>query len=188
MPGTKQPFTIELALLGFVRYQSMYPYEIHQRLHQTEALSAVWRLKQAHLYAILRRLEEEGYLTSVTEPQVTRPPRKVLSMTPHGRAAFDTWLDEPVAHGRDFRLEFLAKLFFAQQDGPAAVDVLVRRQRHACQQRLDLLNQQLTAVAPEQRYELLVLEFRRGQLAAIIGWLDRCLNVLVPAGRSVYRG
>ena len=32
MPMLKQPLTIELALLGFVRQQPMYGYEIHQRL------------------------------------------------------------------------------------------------------------------------------------------------------------
>ncbi|MEN9938746.1 MAG: hypothetical protein RLZZ387_5325 [Chloroflexota bacterium] len=184
----KQPFTVELALLGFVRHQPMHPYEIHQRLHQTETLSAVWHLKQAHLYAILRRLEDEGYLTSVTEPQGSRPPRKVLSMTPQGRAAFNAWLNEPVAHGRDFRLEFLAKLFFAQQEGPVAVGTLVKHQCHACQQRLDALDQQLAALAPEQQYERLVLEFRRGQLAAIIAWLERCLDVLAPASRGICHG
>lgn len=177
----KQPFTIELALLGFVRHQPMHPYEIHQRLEQHDALGAVWHLKQGHLYAILRRLEEEGYVVSVTQPQGTRPPRKVLSMTPEGRTTFLQWLSEPVAHGRDFRLEFLAKLFFAQQEGPAAVGLLVERQRHAFQQRQDQLDRRLAALPAGRPYEQLVLEFRRSQLATIIAWLDRCVETLTPA-------
>lgn len=180
MPGLKQPFTVELALLGFLRHRSMHPYELYQRLYRDEALGAVWRLKQAHLYAILRRLEEEEYVASVTEPQGTRPPRKVLSLTPEGEAIFSQWLSEPVAHGRDFRLEFLAKLFFAQQDGAAAVGLLLERQRHIFHQRQNELDQQLAALASSQPYERLVLEFRHGQLAAIIAWLDRCVEALTP--------
>ena len=42
-------------------------------------------------------------------------PRKMLRLTPRGREAFAEWVRNPVEHGRDFRLEFLAKLYFATQ-------------------------------------------------------------------------
>ena len=181
MPGSKQPFTVEHSLLGLLSQQPMHPYELHQRLLQNEALGAVWHVKQAHLYAILRRFEEHGYLESVTEPRGTRPPRKVLSLTAAGDAAFRRWLSEPVAHGRDFRLEFLAKLFFAQEQGASAVQSLVAQQRYACQERLATFEAQLTDLGSERPYEHLVLEFRRGQLAATLAWLDRCADLLIPA-------
>ena len=41
-----------------------------------------------------------------------------MTLTPDGLAAFDRWVASPVAHGRDFRLEFLAKLYFAMQSRP----------------------------------------------------------------------
>jgi PadR family transcriptional regulator, regulatory protein AphA len=180
MSGVKQPFTVELGLLGFLRQQPMHPYELHQRLLQSEALGTVWHVKQAHLYAVLRRFEEAGYLESVTEPQGLRPPRKVLSLTAEGESTFQRWLSTPVAHGRDFRLEFLAKLFFAHAEGVSGVQALVGQQRHACEERLARFDTQLASIGSAQPYERLVLEFRRGQLAATLAWLDRCVDLLVP--------
>src|SRR6185503_10578145 len=128
-PMLKQPLTIEYALLGFLRQQPMHAYEIHQTLLRPEALGLVWHLKQSLVYVMLERLEHEGYITTTLEPQNSRPPRKLLHMTPSGRAAFERWLVLPVEHGRDFRLEFLAKLYFASRDDPAVVARLLTAQR-----------------------------------------------------------
>lgn len=178
MPGIKHPLTVELALLGLIRQQPLHPYELHQRLNQTEALGQVWHLKQAHLYALLRRLEAAGYVTSITEPQGSRPPRKILQITPAGETIFQHWLQTPVSHGRDLRLEFLAKLFFAHQEGLPVVTNLLARQRESCQQRLYALEAQLTALPTEQTYQRLVLQFRHGQLAAVLAWLATCSATL----------
>lgn len=50
MPTIKQPLTVELALLGLVREQSIHPYEMHQRLLQREALGFLWQLKQSQRF------------------------------------------------------------------------------------------------------------------------------------------
>lgn len=183
MPTQKQPLTVELALLGLLREGAMYPYEMHQRLLQREALGFLWQLKQSHLYALLARLEAAEYLVHTLESQGSRPPRKLLQVTPEGRAVFTRWLHEPVAHGRDFRLEFLAKLYFASQDGADTVSALIARQRDACRQRIDALTEQIAALPPDQPFERLVVQFRHGQLAATLTWLESCTHALgaVPA-------
>lgn len=174
----KLPLTLEHALLGFVRERPTHAYDIHQRLEQAEALGLVWHLKQSQLYFLLNRLEEAGYLTSTLEPQPNRPPRKILQLTPSGEAAFAHWLTAPVEHGRDFRQEFMAKLFFAQQEGPAALAMLIERQRSACQQWSAELEAQRAASGTARVYDDLVLQFRIGQLAAILSWLDTCTATL----------
>jgi DNA-binding PadR family transcriptional regulator len=122
----------------------------------------VWHLKQSHLYALLARLEAAGYLASATATQGNRPPRKMLHLTARGEAAFAEWLASPVEHGRDFRLEFLAKLFFAARDGSPAI----------------------AALLASQPFEQLVLRFRLGQIQAILPWLDQCAQVLsAPASQ-----
>ena len=72
-PMVKAPLTMEYALLGFLRDEPMHAYEMYQQLHETEALGLVWRIKQSQLYALLARLEETGYLTTVTAPQRDAP-------------------------------------------------------------------------------------------------------------------
>jgi PadR family transcriptional regulator, regulatory protein AphA len=172
------PLSLEHALLGFLRQHSMYPYEIYQTLAQARELGRVWHLKQSQLYALLTRLEEAGYISSTTESHGTRPPRKIMSLTPSGLAAFDAWTLAPVSHGRDFRLEFLAKLYFASQSGPNAVTSLVDRQLQSCEGWLVDLDSEAAAVQGESQFDWLVLQFRIDQINAIISWLGTCAETL----------
>jgi DNA-binding PadR family transcriptional regulator len=172
------PVGIEYALLGLLRERPMYGYEMHQRLLQVEQLGLVWHVKQANLYALLGKLEAAGLLVSVTEPQGTRPPRKVLQLTPQGAAAFAHWMATPVEHGRDFRLEFLAKLFFAVQDAPEIASALLARQRQACEQALAELRTQGQRLDTRRPFDQLVLQFRIGQLQAMLSWLDQSAHDL----------
>ena len=176
--SVKSPAGIELALLGLLRQQSMHAYEMHQHLLHAEQLGLVWHLKQAHLYALLGNLEAAGFLSSVTETHGARPPRKVLHLTPSGHAMFTQWMASPVEHGRDFRLEFLAKLYFAAQDGPATVEALIARQREACERWLAELRAQLSELDATRPFDQLVLQFRIGQMQAILPWLEQCAHAL----------
>jgi PadR family transcriptional regulator AphA len=178
-PMIKLPLTIEHALLGFLRERPMHAYEIHQTLTRPQALGLVWHLKQSLVYVMLERLEAAGYLTTTLESQGTRPPRNLLHLTPNGRAAFAQWRVTPVEHGRDFRLEFLAKLYFAGQDDPAAAAQLITDQHAACQAWLADLHLQARVLAGARDYDWLVLQFRIGQLDAILKWLDTCAATVV---------
>ncbi len=178
MSGVRHRLTIEFALLGLVRRRPMHPYEIHQHLRNDSALGEIWCVKQAHLYALLRRLEEEGFLIGVTETQRNRPPRRVLSLTERGHEAFAGWMRTPVTHGRDFRLELLAKLYFAHQEGAESVQSLIAQQQSACQRMLDDLDHKAVTLAPDQPYRHLIIRFRRGQIQATLAWLDTCRMAL----------
>ncbi|MFN8541329.1 MAG: PadR family transcriptional regulator [Thermomicrobiales bacterium] len=178
-PMVKLPLAMEHALLGLVRQRSMHAYEIHQLLTQAEALGLVWQIKQGQTYALLARLEEAGYVASTLEAQDARPPRKILRLTPSGEAAFARWLATPVRHGRDFRLEFLAKLFFAAQEPDSTLSALLAAQRAACREIIAQLNGRIAAVSPDRPYDRLVLQFRLGQLDATLLWLDECAATLL---------
>jgi PadR family transcriptional regulator AphA len=180
----KAPPGLELALLGFLRREPMHAYEIHARLAQAEALGLVWRIKQSHLYALLARLEEAGYLVGSVQPQSTRPPRRMLALTAEGRDAFERWLTAPVAHGRDFRLEFLAKLFFATQEDAGSVATLIAAQRTACDRWLADLHEHVASLEADRVYERLVLGFRASQIEALMRWLDECETTLGSPGAS----
>lgn len=179
-PMIKLPLTVECALLGFLRERPVHAYEMHQQMQQAEALGLVWHLKQSQLYALLTKLEEAGYIAADLEPQANRPPRKMLSLTEQGRVFFDQWRSTPVEHGRDFRIEFLAKLYFARQAGSGAVAQLLATQREACLGWLGALRDQ-SAALDEGSFEWLVVRFRLGQIEATLVWLDTCSSALAPA-------
>ncbi|HEU5101555.1 MAG TPA: PadR family transcriptional regulator, partial [Roseiflexaceae bacterium] len=177
----KQPLAIEHALLGFLRQQPMHAYEIHQTLLRAEALGLVWHLKQSLVYVMLERLEAEGYISVALEPQGSRPPRKILHLTPAGQQAFAEWLITPVGHGRDFRLEFLAKLYFASHDDPASATTLLAAQKAACRDWLVDLRAQADTLSDTRDYDWLVIQFRIGQIEALVAWLDICATTVISA-------
>jgi DNA-binding PadR family transcriptional regulator len=181
--GADEPTAVgmEVALLGLLRTGPAHGYELHQRLLHAEALGLVWHLKQGHLYALLAKLEAADLLDSSMAPQGIRPPRKVLRLTAAGEEVLALWLVAPVEHGRDFRLQFLAKLYFAREAGASTVRLLLERQRVACHQWIAELQRQVSALGPNRTYEQLVLQFRICQLQAIVPWLDECESLLAGA-------
>ena len=184
MPMVKQPLTIEHALLGFVRQQPMHGYEIHQRLLASAELGMVWSIKQSLLYAHLTRLEEEGLLTSQFTLPNMKAGRKILQLTEAGETAFLQWARSPVEHGRDFRVEFLAKMYFLRQESTSAALELVARQRWVIRQRLMEMHIQIADLGDTHSYEWLVVRYRIGQLEATKEWLDVCTDWLMNAEQT----
>ncbi len=171
MPQRPAPLTIELALLGYVRGEPLHGYEIYQQLVASGGLGDVWSVKQPLLYAHLKRLEAECLLTGTVEVQSDRPARRLLAITPAGEAAFAQWLVQPVTRGRDLRLEFLAKLYFARREADAvALRLLGAQDLQLCQwlDRLAVRRHDLPAGAI---YERLVIDYRCGQVTAALTWL-----------------
>lgn len=175
-PVLYTPTSVAWSLLGFLHQRPMHGYEIYQQLEAAQGLSLVWKLKQSQLYALLARLEAQGHVTHTLQPQETHPPRKVFTLTAAGREAFQAWVSGPVARGRDFRIAFLAKLYFAREQGPEATRQLVQRQREVCAAWIADYRAQLHALPADQDYAALVLRFRVGQIEAMLAWLDGILD------------
>ena len=177
-PMISLPLTTEHALLGFLRQRPMYGYEIHQQLEDPTGLGQVWRLKQSRLYSLLVKLEREGYVTTTLEPQESRPPRKVFALTDAGAQAFRVWVQSAVPRGRKFRLDFLAKLYFARREGPEVTRRLIEAQRQSCRDWLAAEHMETAGLQEVQPYQWLVHQFRTGQVEAMLAWLDTCEKIL----------
>jgi PadR family transcriptional regulator AphA len=128
------------------------------------------------LYAQLKQLEEAGLVEAQMEPQPSRPARKVYHLTPEGRAVFLEWVRQPTPYLRHLRVEFLARLYFFRWLALDGLDELVARQQAVCQDQIERFER--LAVETGDEFRRCVLEFRRGQLEAVVGWLDRCLETL----------
>ena len=174
-PLHQTPLTIEHALLGFVRDEPLHGYEINRRLLETPELRLVWRVKQGRLYALLSRLEEEGLLDAILEPQDGRPPRKVYHLTSDGARAFDRWLTQPVQLPREMRLEFMLKLYFALLAGRETALQLINGQLKICER---WLATQTGSDTPSD-YARAVRRYRRGHIEAIRDWLAQLPAELV---------
>ncbi len=178
-PMVSSPLTTEHALLGFLYKNPTHGYDIHQRLSDPAGLGLVWHVKQNQLYALLGKLERKGFVTTQLEPQDNRPPRKIFNLTAAGQEAFLAWIGQPVEHGRKLRLDFLAKLYFAQRQGPTITEYLIEQQRLACRDWLAGEQTKAAELKDTNPYDWLVHEFRVGQMQAILTWLDTCQEALL---------
>ena len=167
--------SIEHGLLGFLYQEPRHGYAIHQELSDPAGLGLVWQIKLSHLYALLGKLENAGFVSTTTELQENKPPRKIYHLTAEGQSAFLSWVQSPVKNGRSLRLEFLVKLYFARVEGAEVASHLLAAQRALCHDWLAveqaLINEELTN---DRRYGRLVHQFRLGQIQAMLDWLDHC--------------
>jgi len=168
----KQALTIEPAILGFLREGPLYGYDLYQRLVAPAALGRVWPLGQSQFYALAARLEAEGFIAVTPEPRGGRPPRKLLCLTPAGEVAFSSWLHAPVDLAENLERDLLARLFFARQAGPAAVQRLLAPQRARLRAWLHWLREEARERAVAHSYPWLVHQWQIRQAEAALDWLD----------------
>ena len=172
MPRQSSPLSVEYVLLGFLEQESIHGYDLYKRLNSLEPVGLVWRIKQSQLYAIMDRLEVEGLVTSTVIPGESHPNRKQYELTDSGRATFMSWRSSPVQHGREIRMEFLAKLFFALQAGKETTLALVKNQLASCSTWADNIENALNETPETKIYERIVFQYRLTQMRAVIDWLE----------------
>ncbi len=82
-------------------------------------LGNVWHLSQSQAYAILKRLEARGDISSRLVEQDKLPARQILYITSSGKQRFEEWLQNAGHNARSIRLEFLTRLYFTRRYHPA---------------------------------------------------------------------
>jgi len=173
MPRQQSPLSIEYVLLGFIDQHPIHGYDLFKKISQFDAISLVWHIKQSQLYALLDRLEEEGLISSSMIQGESHPNRKEYSLTSVGAQTFYAWRSSPVEHGREIRLELLAKVFFALQASPDEVIELFESQKEKCFEWLQESQNSLLTLTEAQMYERIVFQYRIAQIEATIQWLEQ---------------
>ncbi len=164
----------QVALLGLMWDQPKHGYELHKEA--VAELGRVWHIGLSQLYAQLKQLEEMGLVSTEIVPQPSRPSRKVYHPTPEGRQFFLDWLHQPTAYLRTMRVDLPLRLYFFRRLGLPDLDRFLTLQTSRCREQADRFGQ--LAAGAKDDFRRLVLEFRRGQLEAVIHWLDKCREVL----------
>ncbi len=174
---SSHPRSPEFALLGFLIEAPTHGYILHRQL-ETE-LGQVWHISQSQTYAILKRLEAQGDISSRHLEQEKLPPRQLLQITPSGRRRFQSWLRHPSGSSvRSIRLEFITRLYFARKLYPGRVQSIIAAQTAEVKADLERLHGILASVPPEQAFNRLGLELRIRQLYSISDWLGECRQSL----------
>ncbi len=173
-PRKKNTSPMEIMLLGFLDERPMHGYDLFKTLSQPGGLSEIWHINQSNLYAMLESLEKNGYLISHLMQIGNSPTRKEYHITAAGSLLFEHWLKEPVLHGRDMRQIFLAKLYFAVQNGPGTAMALVKKQKSIAEAWLAEMQKAMQDLTVEDQYDQLVYDSRIRQISAWLEWLSEC--------------
>jgi DNA-binding PadR family transcriptional regulator len=168
----RRPLTLELGLLGYLEQGPLHGYQIYQLITDATGLNVVWKLKQAHLYSLLVRLEQAGYINGTLQQQETRPARRVYRLTDKGKATFQGWLVSPVDTPRQMRQEFQIKVYFARLAGKETLLLLIHEQRAVCQRWLDAQLELAAQIKESNSFSNSVYKYRLGQIKATMTWLD----------------
>jgi DNA-binding PadR family transcriptional regulator len=182
--GTR-PLLYELFVLGELMVQPMYGSFLHETARRI--LGPFRPLSWGIISPLLRRLEQEGLVTSLIEerrgglPPLGRgqPPR-VYEITPAGRERFLTLLLTPSAYSRDTPEEFVIKLTkfqFLTSSQRRAVLVWYRGYqdslRRAYQEALDYVLHNPEITDGERAWIRHSIDYRLHRVQAEHSWLDQ---------------
>lgn len=179
--------------LGLLAEGPAHGYELFRRFKAS--LGGLWRISESQFYATLKRLEARGLARPAEvpaggTPTGAAPGPRTLSLTPEGRALFESWLAEPTApSSRLLHLEFLARLHFLARLGPAAAASAAEAQARALAGDIARLEAALprspaadrAAAAPD--IGALSAAFRLSQLRAALAWIEESV---LPAAAAAF--
>ncbi len=160
----------EFALLGFLYGGQSYGYDLHQKL--SNELGQVWHLSQSQAYAILKRLEHRGDISTHLIQQDKLPARQMLRITTAGRRRFTDWLEKSIStNSRSIRLEFITRLYFANLYRPEKTAHIYDAQYAEIQSSIARLETLIAHLPPEQVFNHLSLNLRLSQMKLIQDWM-----------------
>jgi DNA-binding PadR family transcriptional regulator len=169
--------TPDNTLLGLLAANARHGYQLLDCFRDPSQLGEVWNLSTSQLYAVLKRLSAQGFITGHEIDSEDAPTRTEYALTQEGTKRLESWLHEgcPSASIRAVRVEFLSRLHIARLLNIPTIPV-VQAQKAACNQKRAELVKQRDLMEPGVGF--LVLELVIAQLDAVLLWIDRC--ELVP--------
>lgn len=170
--------TPDETILGILAAQPQHGYALLTAFDDPARLGSVWKMSASQLYAVLKRLERQGWVAGTEQGTENAPPRTEYAITDAGWMALRGWLDDPRPSPsvRRVRVEFLSRLYIAQllRRSPQPI---IAHQRSACDAelaRIRGLAAELPSGTGALAQALMIV-----QLEALLGWIDDCESILV---------
>ncbi len=132
---------LELATLGLLQKQPQHGYQLKQELERF--ISGCISVNYGAIYPLLKRLEQQGFLTlSITEGEGGGK-RKIYSITEQGQRRFqEKMLEHPKESWVNARSRFMIKFVFFSYVKPQQRIDLIKKRLEVCQTRLHQEKQQ----------------------------------------------
>lgn len=176
------------AILGLLTWGPMTGYELKSTLESS--VGNFWSESFGQIYPELRRLAENGLVTSSSEGEETGKSRRRYAITEAGRDALKNWLAESPKH-RPPRNELLLKIFFARQGNLDDVVGYVEETRRLYMSRQAALEKKEDALKvkfqghPALPFWLMTIRNGKYSYAATVAWCDETIEELKKQQISV---
>ncbi len=164
----------QYAILGFLSKRDLSGYDLLQLFKKVSQF--YWSESNAQVYSMLKRFEEQGWVTSCVDDNSGERKRCVYSITQAGRDHLQQWLEAPTKLAI-YREELLLKLGSAQH---LSRDIILKHlDEYETHLRQELLNHQSVVGhiekghkgRPDQPYLLLVHDYVDRVLKAKLDWI-----------------
>lgn len=174
----------ENPILAVLSLAPVHGYDVWRYLKQH--LGTVWQMSRSQVYGLLSQMERAGLVRHERVEQINLPARKVFFLTPEGQAAVDRWMQEPVYHVRELRMEFPTKLHFARERSTARAQELVEKQVGVCRgKRTELEREQALSTSEIERQ---VFAYRIRVVDTTVEWLRDILRSERSAQKVGFHG
>ncbi len=177
---------IKFILLGFLNYQPMTGYDLKQTIDETSA--HFWHAYHSQIYTTLRKMEEDGLVTSQFVQEDSAPDRRIYTITASGKKAVRAWLDKTLTEMSPIKEELLVRLFFSAQRDPQDVLAELRLQRELHREKAaayQAIGAHISAQAPKRRglerdekFWRLTLDMGMRYEAMYLAWLDHSIQTI----------
>ena len=122
----------EYAVLGVLAEGPSHGFAIARELAPTGSIGRVLTVRRSLAYRAIDRLVSEGLARPTrVEAGDAGPQRRVHRITPAGRRLLTAWLERPVRHLREMRLEFRLKLVLLERAGRSPLALVAGAARRA---------------------------------------------------------
>jgi DNA-binding PadR family transcriptional regulator len=160
----------ELLLLGLLRQGKTHGYQLNEFIERD--MGHFINLKKPTAYALLDRMEKQGWITQVRTQEGNRPPRHTFTITEDGERRYQELL-------RD-NLSAFADSFFAGDVGLTFIhDVPPREAVELLEKRRSGLLEELATMRDVPQHEggsQLAIDHRRVHLESELRWLEALIE------------
>lgn len=173
--ATKTPTATEVAVLGLLTDGERSGYDLLREAERS--VGFFWTPAKTQLYAILRRLVDEGCATARDVRQQNRPDKRLYAITPSGEERLRAGLERlgPAVNKSPTQL----KVFYGRHRPREAVIADLEEIRDAARAKLDELEQiEQTFDHDEHLFPYLALLRGKATASADAEWAERALALL----------
>jgi len=169
----------QFAILGWLSKSPMSGYDLKQRF--TKVTPFHWSESNAQIYPILKKLEQEGLVSSRLDESSGARNRRIYIITSDGLEHLETWLKEPVEPSQQ-REELLLKLTMGEHLNDETLRSHIEYYHTQIRQQLSTIriieSRQSESKESGHPYLSMTIDFARMTLKAKDQWCQQVLTQL----------